>query len=336
MTNVGVVSGGGIQGVVNPAFGAIYMDNAGSIYASENTTGNIYKIANPHLGNTTSTLFSTGPSASINDGARCPNQAVSVPPTVGISGPANVTTTNTNPPVSGTATPGASVTVSGPNGQACITTTDASGNLTCTSLTFTVGSQTVTAVASTTAGISPVATSSFTVVAPAPAFNFNCANATSSGAFLANGTAGQTGTLNLPVTVTAPGAVTLLVSGTGFLSSPVPYATTLTVGQTSISVPITYDGTGTAGTRTLTVSSASATGTCSPMVVVSVLDIPCTPVQPGIASASAASIQTGQVPSFSLSQYAPALAACQTWTIVPSAGVSQASGTGISTGNITS
>ncbi|WP_170069472.1 Ig-like domain-containing protein [Spirosoma pollinicola] len=88
-----------------------------------------------------------------------------VPPTLMITGPANLTTTNTNPPVSGTATPGASVTVNGQNGQKCVTTADAiTGAWTCSSLTFTVGSQTVTAVASNTAGVSNTAAASFTVV----------------------------------------------------------------------------------------------------------------------------------------------------------------------------
>ncbi|MEZ0541292.1 hypothetical protein [Fibrella arboris] len=88
------------------------------------------------------------------------------PPTVAITSPAATTTTNTNPPVSGTATALASVTVNAPNNQVCITAADASGNWSCPSLTFTVGSQTVTAIASNTAGVSNTATASFTVVAP--------------------------------------------------------------------------------------------------------------------------------------------------------------------------
>ncbi|MVM31638.1 hypothetical protein GO755_16445 [Spirosoma sp. HMF4905] len=93
----------------------------------------------------------------------------SVPPTIAITSPANTTTTSTNPPISGTATPLASVTVNAPGGQQCITTASAAGSWTCTSLTFTVGSQTVTAVASNTAGVSTTATTTFTVVS-------SCAN----------------------------------------------------------------------------------------------------------------------------------------------------------------
>jgi hypothetical protein len=57
----------------------------------------------------------------------------------------------------------------------------------------------------------------------------------------------------------------LTVTGTGFSGT---LTTTLTAGQTSVSVPITYDGTGAAGSRTLTVTSSQATGTCTPSVSV--------------------------------------------------------------------
>ncbi|MEZ0484674.1 Ig-like domain-containing protein [Fibrella aquatica] len=109
------------------------------------------------------TIAGTGQTIGMSQSATV-QDAACAPPMVAITSPNNVTTTNTNPPVSGTATALASVTVNAPNGQQCITTANASGNWTCTSLTFTVGSQTVTAVASNTAGTSTVATSSFTVV----------------------------------------------------------------------------------------------------------------------------------------------------------------------------
>ncbi|WP_370729836.1 Ig-like domain-containing protein [Fibrella arboris] len=118
-------------------------------------------------------------------------------PTVAITTPNNVTTTNTNPPVSGTATALASVTVNAPNNQVCITTANASGNWTCSSLTFTVGSQTVTAIASNTGGVSTVATANFTVVS-------SCANPS------VGGTVAYGGTLPL---CNASNAGTLLLSG---------------------------------------------------------------------------------------------------------------------------
>ncbi|WP_370723035.1 hypothetical protein [Fibrella aquatica] len=94
----------------------------------------------------------------------CNNCATpSIPPSLTISSPYNVVVNTTNPPISGTATPGASVTVLGPGNQSCVTTASAAGSWTCTSLTFTPGSQTVTAIASNTVGTSNVAVTSFTV-----------------------------------------------------------------------------------------------------------------------------------------------------------------------------
>jgi hypothetical protein len=96
----------------------------------------------------------------------------------------------------------------------------------------------------------------------------NCSAATVSGTFTANGTSGQSGTLTIPVTGAAAGLVSISVSATDFATSPAPFEITLTAGQTSIAIPITYTGGGIAGSRTLTVTSAQATGSCSPTVTV--------------------------------------------------------------------
>jgi hypothetical protein len=98
-----------------------------------------------------------------------------------------------------------------------------------------------------------------------PQFTFNCGTATTTGSFLANGIGGQTGTLVIPITGTTAGAATFTVSGTGFTGT---LSTTLTAGQTSVTIPITYDGTGAAGSVTLTVSSFQGSGTCTKAVTV--------------------------------------------------------------------
>ncbi|AEI51421.1 DUF6923 family protein [Runella slithyformis] len=82
VTPVGTVSGAGIQTITNPQFGAIYMDNTGAMYAQENSTGRIFKIASPHSNSLTATLVGTGPTSTQNDGARCPQAPVSPCPTV--------------------------------------------------------------------------------------------------------------------------------------------------------------------------------------------------------------------------------------------------------------
>jgi hypothetical protein len=107
------------------------------------------------------------------------------------------------------------------------------------------------------------------ITAPLGSFTFgNCASATVSGTFTANGTAGQTGTLTIPITGAVAGPVSITITATDFATSPAPFEVTLTVGQTSIAIPITYTGAGAAGIRALTVTSAEATGSCAPNVTV--------------------------------------------------------------------
>jgi hypothetical protein len=98
-----------------------------------------------------------------------------------------------------------------------------------------------------------------------PIFTFNCGSATSTGAFIANATAGQVGTLMLPITGATAGSATFTVTGTGFTGT---FSTLITAGQTSVNIPITYDGTGASGSRTLTVTSGQGIGTCTPSVSV--------------------------------------------------------------------
>lgn len=98
-----------------------------------------------------------------------------------------------------------------------------------------------------------------------PQFTFNCGTASTTGTFLANGIGGQTGTLVVPITGTTAGAATFTVSGTGFTGT---LSTTLTAGQTSVTIPITYDGSGAAGSRTLTVNSFQGSGICTKAVTV--------------------------------------------------------------------
>ncbi len=94
-------------------------------------------------------------------------------PTVAINGPApGSTVASLNPPISGTATPGSSVTITGGPGSTggpCIVTAASDGSFTCTSLTFVNGPASVTAIAGNSGGVSSPAVTSFNVNA--------CANA---------------------------------------------------------------------------------------------------------------------------------------------------------------
>lgn len=97
-----------------------------------------------------------------------------------------------------------------------------------------------------------------------PQFTFNCGSASTTGSFVADG-AVHTGTIVVPITGTAAGAATFNVTGAGFTGT---LSTTLTAGQLFVTIPISFDGSGSLGTRTLTVTSPQAGGTCSKIVTV--------------------------------------------------------------------
>ena len=98
----------------------------------------------------------------------------------------------------------------------------------------------------------------------APQFTFNCGSASTTGSFVADG-ATHTGTIVVPITGTAAGAATFNVTGAGFTGT---LSTTLTAGQLFVTIPISFDGSGSLGTRTLTVTSPQAGGSCSKIVTV--------------------------------------------------------------------
>ena len=98
-----------------------------------------------------------------------------------------------------------------------------------------------------------------------PQFTFNCAVSSSTGTFIV-GTS-SSGTLTVGITGTTAGSATFNVSGTNFSGT---LTTTLTAGQTSVNIPITYTGTGVAGSRTLSVTSSNGGGTCSKSVLVDI------------------------------------------------------------------
>ena len=97
-----------------------------------------------------------------------------------------------------------------------------------------------------------------------PQFTFNCGSASTTGSFVADGTT-RTGTIVVPITGTTAGAATFNVTGAGFTGS---LSTTLTAGQLFVTIPISFDGSGSLGTRTLTVTSPQAGGSCSKIVTV--------------------------------------------------------------------
>ena len=63
------------------AYGAVFFDGSGDMYASHNSTGHIYRISAVHSlssgGSPTAVLFAFGPSSGNNDGTKCPQSEVS-------------------------------------------------------------------------------------------------------------------------------------------------------------------------------------------------------------------------------------------------------------------
>jgi hypothetical protein len=117
----------------------------------------------------------------------------------------------------------------------------------------------------TDAAITPNTYTVYSFAAFAATFTFNCGTATSTGTFVANGTGSQTGNLTIPITGVTAGAASFTVAGTGFTGT---LSTTLTGSETSVVIPITYDGTGAARSETLTVTSTEGVGTCTKAVSV--------------------------------------------------------------------
>jgi large repetitive protein len=105
------------------------------------------------------------------------------------------------------------------------------------------------------------------IITQAAAFDYayGCIGSTVQGSFAANGVTGQTGTVKIPINVTNAGTTNFTVTGTGFSSS---LATTITANTAFVIIPITYNGSGTEGSRTLTITSANGTGSCSVQVLV--------------------------------------------------------------------
>ncbi|MBD2754851.1 DUF6923 family protein [Spirosoma validum] len=62
----------------NSPFGAVYFDNQGTLFLSQNGTGKIYKIANVSTGNHAASFLRDGPVTNDNDGARCSDGDVPV------------------------------------------------------------------------------------------------------------------------------------------------------------------------------------------------------------------------------------------------------------------
>ncbi|WP_146141543.1 beta strand repeat-containing protein [Spirosoma oryzae] len=207
-----------------------------------------------------------------------PGGLCGTPPTLAITGPSG-TQTSTSPTVSGTATPGSVVSITGPNNATlCSTTATAGGSFSCV-VSVTTGPATVTVTASNASGTT-TATTSFTAV-PAPTLAVTptapgpltqpvsgtttpgdlIAITDPTGATLCSTTASANGTFACTVTL-PPGSSTLTVASTG------PGGTTAVALPVTAVLQPTVGITGPSGTQTST--SPTVSGTATPGSVVTI------------------------------------------------------------------
>ena len=107
-------------------------------------------------------------------------------------------------------------------------------------------------------------------------FTFDCTSPTITGAFYLSGVT-QTGFITIKIGSVTSGTTSIVVTTTNGFSGGIA-TTTLSANQTSIQIPISFNGLTPVGTYNLTVSSPNATNNCSVQVTVS----PCSAYKPVI------------------------------------------------------
>ena len=107
-------------------------------------------------------------------------------------------------------------------------------------------------------------------------FTFDCTSPTVTGAFYLSGVT-QTGFITLKIGSITSGSTSIVVTTANGFSGGIA-STTLSTNQTSIQIPISFNGLNPVGTYNLTVSSPHATNNCSVQVTVS----PCSAYKPVI------------------------------------------------------
>ncbi|GAB3742621.1 Ig-like domain-containing protein [Spirosoma lituiforme] len=203
-----------------------------------------------------------------------PGGLCGIAPTIGFVSPASGTQTNANPPISGTATPGASVTVGEGNTTICTTIASSAGTWSCSNPTpFSAGPHTLTAVASNLTGSSPVATTSFTVVGPATIAILGPVNGTTT---TTTPTISGTATPNSSVTVGENGTTLCTTTATASGAWSCPGITLTTGPHTITAVASNLGGPSPAATTSFTVVPNSSTLTAGPGTVFNDLNGNCT------------------------------------------------------------
>ncbi len=100
-----------------------------------------------------------------------------------------------------------------------------------------------------------------TTITALPALNCN-ATTLATNAFTGSGTPVST-TLTVGLSNATAGSATFTLVSSGGHFTPATYTTTVTAGQASVAIPLTFDGTASVTSETLTIGSIYASGTCT-------------------------------------------------------------------------
>jgi hypothetical protein len=119
------------------------------------------------------------------------------------------------------------------------------------------------------------------------AFTFDCNNPTITGTFYASGVS-QLGFITLRINNVTSGSTNIFVTGNNGFSGGI-LSTPLTATQTSVQIPISFNGSAGVGSYALTISSPDATNTCNVTVTV----VPCTNFRPTITTNAPTILCTG-------------------------------------------
>ena len=96
------------------------------------------------------------------------------------------------------------------------------------------------------------------------AFGFNCGSSTGGiqgSNLLADGTS-QSAVLRVPIINAVNGLASFTISGTGFSTPSTPYVAFVEQNATYVDIPVNFNGSNPIGTRSITVSSPQAAGSC--------------------------------------------------------------------------
>lgn len=97
----------------------------------------------------------------------------------------------------------------------------------------------------------------------------NCSATSLSTTSFTNSNSAQSTTLTVGLSNATAGSATFTLASSSADFSPTTYTTTLTAGQSSVAIPLTFDGSSSVNSETITITSSYASGTCTAIATIS-------------------------------------------------------------------